>query len=252
MPASNRGHSIVKTLIRRALRPLDLDIVRIGSQPTVFNFLLDRRIDLVIDVGANEGQFARSLREHNYTGRIMSFEPVASVFENLSAAARNDPKWETYNFGLGAKAERTDINVSGYSTFSSLRPLTEAATRHEQLAAVEHTEEIEIRTLDDVLPDPSGNILLKVDTQGFEQQVLQGAGATLHALKGVLIELPIIQLYEGNWSFHEALAFMAQAGFVPAQIHPVNFHSQDTLSVVEVDCLFRPLDPRLDGPGVPP
>jgi hypothetical protein len=58
--------------------------------------------------------------------------------------------------------------------------------------------------------------------------------------------LPIIQLYEGNWQFHEAIAFMAEAGFVPAQIHPVNFHWIDEVSLVEVDCLFRPRDDRLD------
>ena len=92
----------------------------------------------------------------------------------------------------------------------------------------------------------SGNILLKIDTQGYEKQVLQGGRQTLSRMKGVLMELPIIQLYEGNWQFHEALEFMASAGIVPAQIHPVNYHSKDRVSVVEVDCLFRPRDRRLD------
>ena len=251
VPTFSSESLVMKTLIRRALRSFDLDIVRIGSRPSVIDFLFDRKIDLVLDVGANEGQFASSLRQHNYTGRIMSFEPIASVFEKLAISARNDPKWNIYNVALGAKAERTDIHVSVHSTFSSLRPLTEAATKHEQSAAVDHIEQIEIRTLDDVLPNPSGNILLKIDTQGFEQEVLQGARATLPALRGALMELPIVQFYHGNWSIQEALGFMAQAGFVPAQIHPVNYHSQDKFSVVEVDCLFRRLDPRLDGPGAP-
>ena len=65
-------------------------------------------------------------------------------------------------------------------------------------------------------------------------------------MKGVLMELPIIHLYEGTWRFHEAIAFMAAAGFVPAQIHPVSYHSADEASLVEVDCLFRRHDARLD------
>jgi hypothetical protein len=59
-------------------------------------------------------------------------------------------------------------------------------------------------------------------------------------LKGILMELPVIHLYEDTWQCHEALEFMAAAGFVPAQIHPVNYHSKDSVSHVEVDCLFRP------------
>jgi hypothetical protein len=65
-------------------------------------------------------------------------------------------------------------------------------------------------------------------------------------LKGILMEPPIIHLYEGTWQFHEAIAFMAANGFVPAQFHPVNFHPKDEVSLVEVDCLFRLRDKGLD------
>jgi hypothetical protein len=68
----------------------------------------------------------------------------------------------------------------------------------------------------------------------------------LAGLEGVLLELPIIHLYERTWQFHEALAFMAERGFVPAQIHPVNYHWKDQASLVEVDCLFRMRDEALD------
>ena len=72
-----------------------------------------------------------------------------------------------------------------------------------------------------------------------------------------LMELPIVHLYQGTWQFHEAIEFMADAGFVPAQIHPVNFHSTDRVSLIEVDCLFRPrrpargLDRRFGGRRLP-
>jgi hypothetical protein len=60
---------------------------------------------------------------------------------------------------------------------------------------------------------------------------------------GIPMELPIIQIYDGEWQFHEAAKFMADAGFVPAQIQPLNYHGLDSVSLVDVDCLFRPLGP---------
>jgi FkbM family methyltransferase len=236
----------MKEFIRRNLRRLDLDLVRASFRQTVMDFIFDRNIDTVLDVGANVGQFASELRAKGYTGKIISFEPVPSVFQILSETAEADPNWEVHNFALGATAERATINISDSSVFSSLLPTTNAATAFTDTAASTRTEIIEVRPLDEVLPAVSGNILLKIDTQGFERHVLEGGRNTLPGLKGVLMELPIIQLYEGNWQFHEAVAFMSDAGFVPAQIHPVNFHSLDKVSLVEVDCLFRPLDPRLD------
>ena len=153
-----------------------------------------------------------------------------------------------HNIGLGTVTEKASINIADASVFSSLLPVTDAATVFEGTAVSTRTETIDVRRLDQVLPDLSGNVLLKIDTQGFERPVLEGAGRLLSGLKGVLMELPIIHLYEGNWRFHEAVAFMERAGFVPAQIQPVNYHTRDRVSLVEVDCLFRPVDPRIDGP----
>ena len=132
------------------------------------------------------------------------------------------------------------------SEFSSILPSTCAAMKYNDAAAITGTETIEVRKLDDVFPRPSGNTLLKIDTQGYERQVLEGGRSLLPKLKGVLMELPIVHLYQGTWQFHEAIEFMADAGFVPAQIQPVNFHSTDRVSLIEVDCLFRPRDPRVD------
>ena len=117
-------------------------------------------------------------------------------------------------------------------------------------AVVKRDETIEVRTLDDICPDLSEPTLLKIDTQGHECHVLEGARGVPPGMAAVLMELPIIHLYQDNWQFHEAVAFMAGAGFVPAQIHPVNYHLADDVSLVEVDCPFRPRDERLDaGPN---
>lgn len=239
---------IMKALIQRALRRFGLTISR--TQPTLIDFIKQRQVDLVLDVGANEGQFATMLRAKGYRGKIMSFEPVSAVFEILAAKASNDADWDVHNFALGASTQQSTINVSDLSVFSSLLSLNENATKFHHGAAVSRVERIEVRSLDDVLPTVSGHVLLKIDTQGYERQVLEGARQSLRSLTGVLMELPFMQLYEGNWDLRDALAFMDSAGFIPAQIHPVNFHPRDKVSMVEVDCLFRPRTRELDGEGM--
>jgi FkbM family methyltransferase len=236
----------MKRLLRPIIRRFGYDIVQAGFRWTVMDFLADREIELVLDVGANEGQFGRMLRKEGYQGRIQSFEPVASAFRVLSDAAHNDPNWDVHNFALGSVAGRATINVSEFTPFSSMLRTTGAASKFDSKAMLKHTEEIEVRTLDEVCPKIPERTFLKIDTQGFEKEVLGGARAILPTLKGIFMELPIIQLYEGNWQFHEAIAFMARAGFVPAQIHPVNYHSKDKMSLVDVDCLFRPYHSQLD------
>ncbi len=74
-------------------------------------------------------------------------------------------------------------------------------------------------------PESAGKILLKVDTQGYERKMMEGGLQTMPRLLGILLELPVIHVYEGSWRFDEAIKFMDDAGFVPAQILPVGYHT---------------------------
>ena len=237
----------MKQLIRHGLRHIGLDVKRAGGfKGDTMDFAANRNIDLVLDVGANEGQFSEALRARGYRGRIISFEPIPAVYRILARKAAMDGRWEAHNIALGEKAGDATINVAKASVFSSLLPPSAAAVQHEPDAAVTHAEPIHVRRLDEIGLDLTGNVLLKIDTQGYERQVLEGAEGVLPRMKGVLMELPLINLYEGNWSLPDAVIFMAASGFVPAQIHPVSYHALDPVSVIEVDCLFRPRDDRLD------
>jgi len=219
-----------------------LGLLHLGKRRVrdLFDFIEDRGIDVVIDVGANVGQFGKELRAAGYRGRIVSFEPIASAFQVLKKAAQEDGNWEANQCGLGAVSGAAKLNVSELSVFSSILGSTSAGSLHDKRMAVDHTEEISIRTLDEIAAGIEGKILLKVDTQGYERQVIEGGRETLPRLAGILLELPIIHVYEGVWQFHEAIKFMDDAGFVPAQITPVGYHTVDIVSAVEFDCLFRP------------
>jgi hypothetical protein len=140
------------------------------------------------------------------------------------------------------------INVSKNSQFSSFNDLRETATSFDPNAEFKASESVVVKTLDEAAPprDLGSNVLLKIDTQGYERPVLEGAKVTLKRVSGVLLELPIINIYKDNWRFHEAVAYMNESGFVLAQVHPVNIHNRARDSATEFDCLFRPIDPTID------
>ena len=225
--ALNFGYEIRQTGSHFYKRPID--------------FLRSRNIDLVIDVGANVGQYAEGLRRDAYAGWIVSFEPIAAAYEELAALANKDARWRAMNMALGDDAGLAKINVSQSPIFSSILPQLPAATAFSSRAQVVGCESVRIARLDDILMDlpKSKAAFLKIDTQGYERQVLLGAPECLSTVLGVQMELPIMHLYEGTWKFHEAVAYMSDLGFEISNITPVNYDQTDTVSLVEVDCIFR-------------
>jgi FkbM family methyltransferase len=247
------GYTLLRTfnLAARAIYRR-LGIIHVGRRRVrdLMDFIESREIDTVIDVGANIGQFSESLRAHGYRGKIISFEPTSSAYQILSKKAAADGNWEARNCGLGAASGTATLHASELSVFNSVLELSDVAKLHDNRMAVDHTEEIPIYTLDQLveplLRGLRGGTLLKVDTQGYERQVIEGATKTIPLVAGILMELPVIRTYRGEWQFHEALKYMFEAGFVPAQIQAVGYHGADKVSAVDFDCLFRPRS-KVDG-----
>ncbi len=211
----------------------------LSRTPNEQAFLSSRQVDLVLDVGANRGQYARGLRSQGYAGRIHSFEPIKAVYEKLAASAAGDPLWDVSNCAVGAAPGRADINVSDYTVYSSIRPTTDLGTSFSKHAGVVRVESVEVTTLDGYDVGAAQAVFLKIDTQGFEREVLAGAGALLKRCVGLQLELPIEHLYKDVWSFNEGLAFVDNLGFVPAQIRMVNALHDDKASALEFDVIFR-------------
>jgi FkbM family methyltransferase len=236
----------MKQLVKSLARSCGYEIRSINrSPPNLIDFLDSRQVDLVFDVGANIGQFAMGLRQLGYTGDIVSFEPVRSAFDILQQNAAADPKWVAYNLGLGERAEEVNIQVSEATVYSSILPQTDEAVRFDSRTRTVRVEKITLTTLDEIArPFVGRNPFLKVDTQGFERQVLAGAKEMLKTLKGVQLEVPIVHLYRNTWTLREAIDRMAEEGFIISQIAPVIFCVTDPVSFMEIDCVFRPTNSR--------
>ncbi len=227
-----------RSLVRSIARRVGINIE--PPPPDLAAFLRSRKITTVFDVGANTGQFAASLRKKGYRGRIVSFEPVEESFRLLQARAARDPNWTTYNLALGEKACQATINVSAASDFSSLLPQRHAATKHAAHAANVRTERIAVAPLDDLFARfEAERCFLKIDTQGYERQIIAGAKHAMRSIFGVQMELPVIHIYQDVWTLSHAIDHMAALGFVICQVEPVSYHSLDRCAVVELDCIFR-------------
>jgi FkbM family methyltransferase len=181
-------------------------------------------IDLVFDVGANKGQFAREIRDVGFSGRIVSFEPLSAAYRELTAAAANDPLWTVHErCALGDREGVVQLNVAGNSVSSSILEMAAVHVAAAPGSAYVAHEETALLTLDSVAQKYLGDSqrpFLKIDTQGFEWQVLTGAAQTLPSIRGVLCELSLVVLYEGQQLWREMVDRLEGAGFALWGLQP--------------------------------
>jgi FkbM family methyltransferase len=198
-------------------------------------------IDLVLDVGANQGQFGLGLRQAlGYRGQIVSFEPLQAPFALLQQAAAGDADWQVMQVALGAAAGPAAMFVAGNSESSSL---LEMLPLHRAAAPASHcvgTESVALATLDTLLPQlrrGARHIWLKIDTQGYEHQVLQGAAGHLAQLQVVQLEMSLRPLYAGAPLLQQTQQLMGELGFRCVGLEP-GFCDPRTGELLQADGIF--------------
>jgi FkbM family methyltransferase len=181
-------------------------------------------IDLVVDIGANEGQFANEIRYFGYTGKIVSFEPLATAHRKLLSASKRDPLWEVYErCAVGDYDGEIEMNVSNYSVSSSILQMSQLHLSAEPRSYIVGQEKVKLFKLDSILPtymENSEHPFLKIDTQGFEWQVLDGCKALLSSFKGIVCEMSLVELYQGQHLWLEVLERLSNSGFSLWAIQP--------------------------------
>jgi FkbM family methyltransferase len=236
-----------KKTVKRWINRIGFDIVR--YQPAVHP--LARRlkilecygINLVIDVGANAGQYAQELRRLGYKGRIVSFEPLSDAFQVLRKSAEADHAWDVYHFALGDKPGTSLINVSGNSYSSSLLGMLPKHLQSAPDSGYVRQENIIIKTLDDVFPSFYRNgdkCYLKIDTQGFEKQVLEGGPLALQKINTIQLEMSLVPLYDGETLFLDMCQFLKERGFEIVALEP-GFADANSGQLLQIDGIFRRL-----------
>lgn len=169
------------------------------------------RLSLVVDVGANVGQWISALRRFVAIEQVQSFEPNPEAFTTLRARLGHEPGISLHNVALGASAETLTLKVTASSDMSSLLHPRETLGAHysPDRVAVLRQVQVPVKTLDSVLPADTLVDLLKIDVEGYERPVLQGAADTLKRTCALLIEMKFISHYAGDDTFASLASFLS-------------------------------------------
>ena len=235
----------MKKIIKKILRAVGWDLHRLSPSSNPSRQLLATlnhvHADVVFDIGANVGQFAQELRSAGFSGETVSFEPLSSAHAILRKAAQVDPKWHIHpRTAVGNQDGEIEINIAGNSVSSSVLPMLDAHSSAAVGSAYVASERTPLIRLDSVAPkylSARARLFIKIDTQGFESQVLDGAAETLKRAQGVLLELSLVPLYEGQSLWLEMIQRMADKGFTLWAIQK-GFTDSRTGRSLQVDGIF--------------
>lgn len=238
--------SIIARVAKQLFRSAGLEVQRFRSANTedaaIVSLLRSVQPDVVLDVGANEGQYARSLRTLNYQGPIISFEPLREVHARLQARATTDRNWTVApRTALGCEPGEIGIHVAQNLASSSLLPMKDIHLSAAPESAYVGVQSTPVRRLDDplLLPLFAGKerLFLKVDTQGYERAVLEGATGILPRVVGMQLELSLVELYAGAPSLSEMLDYTFSLGFEPFTLVP-GFKNRTSGRLYQLDGFF--------------
>jgi FkbM family methyltransferase len=213
-----------------------------AAHASLCHLLQLHRIDLLLDVGANNGQFARLARRLGYTGEIVSFEPQSCHHRELLASAGVDGNWRVMTMALGDEEAELELHVYEDDSFSSLHRVNAAGvSRFDTLVRENRVERVRVSTLDSLWQEIAGTtarrVMLKTDTQGHDLCVLEGASDALRSTYAVVTEAALLPIYAGAPLYGEVAAWLAERGFVPSGLFPIS-HRQVDSALIEMDAYF--------------
>lgn len=212
----------LKEHIRRGIESAGFDLVPLHRDETArIQSLISRYgIASVIDVGANQGQYARRMRTLGYRGQILSFEPGAEAFALLRRNSSSDPSWVIYRTALGRTRGKATLHVSRNSVSSSLLAVAPDHVVAAPESIIDRIEDVEISLLDDVAKNAQAPLWLKIDTQGYELEVLAGGSETIGRTDVLQLELSLRSLYVDQSDYRSLLDFVHVAGFTIVDVIP--------------------------------
>ena len=237
------------SIANRCIRPFGVELSG-HPNPTTLAWHLKTiveylSVNCVLDVGANRGQFADGLRRLGYRNWIVSFEPVPDAYVALSGRFGSDDRWRGFQIALGDRDEVRPFHIAGGDAqASSFLDFNEAGpARWGSDHTVQETVSLHVRRLDEMWNDcvrdiDSPRVFLKLDCQGFDLNVVEGAGERLQHVVAIQSELALEHFYDGMTEFTDAVGVYEKLGFDAVGFFPVAHRKPDFLRAVEMDCLF--------------
>lgn len=236
---------LMKRWLKHGFRQFGLELsacdraYKAGLRPDLEGLIDKISPAMVFDVGANKGQFRDFLRfEVGFAGEILSFEPIPELAEVLAERAKTDAHWKVFPCALGAEPSTLELNVSDSTDFSSFLKLSGGTETLFPGATSKRTVLVPVQTLTDFIKTnrPDAPFFLKLDTQGFDMEVINGGLPVMQDCAAVLCEVSVIPLYEGQPTWREMISHLEALGFSIVGLYPVN--RTRSMQVIEFDCLM--------------
>ena len=237
-----------RALIKRGIRSLGYDLVPF---PLSDSWCLSRHlsdifekheINCVLDVGAHYGEYGAQIRDLGYSGRIVSFEPIAANYNTLIKRVNRDAQWHAHHLALGNSESDLSINVMHDSKFSSFLHSNQfGVDMFGRRAELDRTETTKVRRLTDMLDDCVNEIqrprvFLKTDTQGYDLEVIEGVRDRISDISAIQMEVPVQNIYDEAVGYLDMLHRLNDLGYELTGLFPVSRDHE--LRVIELDCVF--------------
>lgn len=203
---------IASAVIGQGMPVPEIALSRVQEYAQLKRLLDTLAINCVIDVGANQGQTVELLRGLGFKGYIYSFEPQKHIFSILERSFRNDPKWKGFQMALGHVSGALSLKINPESNeMSSLLNL------HRQPQGISE-EAVQVEPLDAIFsslikPVVDPRVFLKIDTEGYDLQVVRGAANALPHILTLQTEIFVHPVYEQAPHYLKALQEYEQMGF---------------------------------------
>lgn len=239
----------IKHQIRKLFWKVGVDFTRYNAElsPSLRRkkLISSYSVNKILDVGANEGQFATEMRDDlGFTGKIFSFEPLSTVFPLLKKQADSDPDWTAYHFALGDENTDQIINISANTQSSSLLDMLPAHLDAAPDSRYTDDETISVKTLDSIFGDiyqPGDSIYMKIDTQGYESKVIRGAAGSLDRIGTIQLEMALTPLYRDEELFIDMYQSMVGHGYELVSIE-TGYVNERTGQLLQLDGIFHRRD----------
>lgn len=229
------GYALVKTNNRRIILSRDpfLDqksLITTNKKPVIF------------DIGAHHGQTTKMYRTLFKESTIYSFEPFLESYKILLESTRSDSNTHTYNIGFNNFKGKVNLNVNNLTATNSILPTHQDGEKiwGKDLLTTIGKVEINVTTIDEfILEKKIEKIdILKLDTQGTEYSILEGAQNAITEKKIALIYLEIITMptYEGQRHLDEVLLLLRKGGFILYNFYDYSLTSFGELR--QIDAVF--------------
>jgi FkbM family methyltransferase len=229
-----------KIFIRATANRLGVEVTRHPYGVRLVRLLKLLGAETLLDIGANEGQYGRYLRSSGFEGQLISLEPLSAAFAKLSKRAAGDPRWDVERLAASDHSGSITINVAANSVSSSVLPMRPLHEATDPNSAYTSQEEVQTKTVDELIRNRNLNparMHLKLDVQGLESVVLDGATEALSSVPSVELELSLVELYEGEALMTDLIERMSGTGFDLWILQP-GFWDPETSRTLQCDAVF--------------